>query len=278
MTRFLQLLLGISCIFIVVAGTNRASGQTQNQPVDCSASAKLQKPSYSNSIVSFGVLNARAVELAKPEYPAAARAVNVSGRVTIGILIDPRGCVFEAKHFSGHPLLVDSSINAALRSRFSPLTLSGKPVWVHGTIVYNYMPTTANWLQIGYWSDSAASLYDFLPGHFRTVRRELTLGRDIEGQTNLDQVKPIVIELIRDELMSDQKSLWLFDTGRTLNQLALSENAAALARLKELVNTAPNDISSQLKTLLTSLSESGNRSEIEERRKMIEDRMYGLGQ
>lgn len=278
MDRFLHLLLGISFALVGLGDFNRVSGQPENRPVDCPSGSKLQKPKNGNSIISFGVLNARAIELAKPEFSAAARAVNVSGRVTIGILIDPCGSVYEAKKVSGHPLLVSASINAARRSSFSPVTLSGKPIWVQGIIVYNFRPTKANWLEIGYWSHSAASLYDFLPGQFLTVRRELALGRDVEGSNNLDHVKPLVIELIRNDLISEQKSLWLFDTGRILNQLARSENAAALARLRELLSSAPQDISPQLKNLLTSLSESGNRREIDERRRTIEDRMYGLGQ
>ncbi|MBX3267861.1 MAG: energy transducer TonB [Acidobacteria bacterium] len=278
MNRFLRLFLGIAFVLAIFAFADGVLGQTANQAVVCSPGAKFQKPKDGNSIISFGVLNARAIELVKPEFSAAARAVNVSGRVTIGILIDPCGRVYEAKKVSGHPLLVSNSINAARRSSFSPVTLSGKPIWVQGIIVYNFRPTKANWLQIGYWSDSAASLNDFLPGQFLTVRRELALDRDVEGSINLDHVKPLIIELIRNDLISEQKSLWLFDTGRTLNQLARSEDAAALARLRELLSSAPQDISPQLKNLLTSLSESGNRSEIDERRRMIEDRMYGLGQ
>lgn len=203
--------------------------------------------------------------------------MNVSGKVTIGIIIDPCGRVYEAKKVSGHPLLVSNSINAALRSSFSPVTLGGKPIWVHGIIVYNFLPTKANWLQIGFWSDSAESLDDFLPEQFRTVRKEIALGRDVDGPRNRDEVKPTVIDLIRNDLISDLKSLWLFDTGRTLNRLAKSEGTAALTRLRELVNTAPHDISPQLKSLLVSLLESGNRGELDQRRKHFEEHMYELG-
>ncbi len=278
MKRFLHRLLGILIVLVIFAGADRVSGQTENQPVVCSSGSQLRKPKDGNSIVSFGVLNARALELVKPEFSAAARAVNVSGRVTIGILIDPCGRVYEAKKVSGHPLLVSNSINAALRSSFSPVTISGKPIWVQGIIVYNFLPTKANWLQIGFWSDSAASLIDFLPGQFLTVRKELALGRDVESPNNLDQVKPWVIELIRNDLISDQKSLWLFDIGRTLNRLVKSEETAALTRLRELVKAAPHDISPQLKRLVISLLESSKRSELDLRRKQIETRMYGLGQ
>lgn len=277
MNRFLPFLLGISLVSVIFAGADRVLGQTANQPVDCPSGSKLQKPKSGNSIVSLGVLNARAIELVMPDYPASGKAMNVSGKVTIGILIDPCGRVYEAKKLSGHPFLVGSSINAALRSSFSTVTLSGKPIWIRGVIVYNFMPTKANWLEIGYWSHSAASLNDFLPGQFLTGRRELALGRDVEGPTNLDQVKPCVIELIRNDLISEQKSLWLFDTGRILNQLARSEDAAALARLRELVSTAPHDISPQLMKLLTPLAETVDAKEFREGLSRIENRMYSLG-
>lgn len=277
MGGFLKLSLGIWSVLAVIACVHSISGQVADEPVDCSSGPKMQKPSQGKYIVSFGVLNARAIKLVKPKYPNAARAVTVSGRVTIGILIDPCGCVHEVKQVSGHPFLVSSSIDAARRSIFSPATISGRPVWVNGIIVYNFLSTRANWLQIGFWSDSAASLNDFLPDQFQIVRRELALGRHVEGQNNLDQVNLMVIDLIRNDLISDQKSLWLFDTGRTLKQLARSEDTATIARLKELVSTAPHDVAHQLRSLLADLLESGNRSELERRRKQIEDRMYGLG-
>jgi len=90
--------------------------------------------------ISGGVLNGKAVSLAKPPYPAAARAVRASGSVNVQVTIDESGSVISASATSGHPLLRAAAVDAARRSRFSPTTLSGQPVKVTGVIVYNFVP------------------------------------------------------------------------------------------------------------------------------------------
>ena len=90
--------------------------------------------------ISGGVLNGKAVNLAKPPYPAAARAVRASGAVNVQVTIDESGNVISAAATSGHPLLRAAAVQAARQSRFSPTTLSGQPVKVTGVIVYNFVP------------------------------------------------------------------------------------------------------------------------------------------
>lgn len=90
------------------------------------------------SRVSRGVVNGQAVSLPQPAYPAAARAVNARGRVTVAVVIDRTGRVISASAVSGHPLLRASAVSAARRARFRPTLLSGQPVEVSGTIVYNF--------------------------------------------------------------------------------------------------------------------------------------------
>jgi TonB family protein len=84
-------------------------------------------------------LNAKPVVLPKPEYPKAAKAVGASGVVSVQITIDENGEVIEAKAVSGHPLLWAESVKAALKSKWKPVTLSGKLVKVSGTLVFNYV-------------------------------------------------------------------------------------------------------------------------------------------
>ena len=83
-------------------------------------------------IVRGGVINGKAVELVKPKFPAAARAVRASGAVNVQVTIDEQGNVIAAEAVSGHPLLRAASVEAARASRFSPTTLSGQPVKVIG--------------------------------------------------------------------------------------------------------------------------------------------------
>ena len=96
--------------------------------------------SGSGQTVSGGVLNGKAMSLAKPPYPAAARAVRAYGAVSVQVLIDTDGFVYSAQAVSGHPLLQSASRMAACNSRFTPTLLIGKPVWVSGIITYNFVP------------------------------------------------------------------------------------------------------------------------------------------
>jgi protein TonB len=90
--------------------------------------------------VSGGVLNGRALSLPKPRYPAAARAVRVTGAVQVQVLIDEDGNVFLAQAVGGHPLLQSAAVTAACGSQFSPTLLAGQPVKVSGIITYNFVP------------------------------------------------------------------------------------------------------------------------------------------
>ncbi len=105
-------------------------------PIDPVDRAKLNVP----STISGGVVNGKASNLVKPEYPAAARAVRASGAVSVEVLIDEKGDVVSATAVSGHPLLRASAVSAAKESKFTPTRLSGKPVKVKGIVVYNFQP------------------------------------------------------------------------------------------------------------------------------------------
>jgi TonB family protein len=88
--------------------------------------------------ISGGVLNGKAISLPKPEYPAEAKAAGADGVVVVQVTLDEQGNVTEAHAVSGHPMLQQVAVNAALQARFSPTLLSGEPVKVTGVIVYNF--------------------------------------------------------------------------------------------------------------------------------------------
>jgi protein TonB len=98
------------------------------------------KPKPVPKTISGGVLNGKAVNLPKPTYPPAARAVRAAGAVTVQVLIDEEGRVVSASATGGHPLLQQAAVAAARGARFSPTLLSGQPVKVSGIITYNFVP------------------------------------------------------------------------------------------------------------------------------------------
>ena len=69
--------------------------------------------------ISGGVLNGKAVSLPQPPYPPAARAVRVTGRVNVQVLIDETGRVVTSSAVSGHPLLRSAAAQAARSARFN---------------------------------------------------------------------------------------------------------------------------------------------------------------
>ncbi len=90
--------------------------------------------------ISGGVLNGKAIDLPKPEYPVAARTVKASGAVNVQVTVDEKGDVVSASAVSGHPLLRASAVAAAKNAKFNPTLLSGKPVKISGVVVYNFTP------------------------------------------------------------------------------------------------------------------------------------------
>ncbi|HEU4432860.1 MAG TPA: energy transducer TonB [Pyrinomonadaceae bacterium] len=89
--------------------------------------------------ITGGILNGKAVKLAKPSYPLAAREARVSGLVQVRVIIDETGKVIYAQAVSGHPDLRKVCEEAAMNSEFSPTKLQGRPVKVSGFIQYNFV-------------------------------------------------------------------------------------------------------------------------------------------
>jgi TonB family protein len=89
--------------------------------------------------ISGGILNGKAIDLPKPSYPAAARAVRAIGAVNVQVTVDENGDVTSANAVSGHPLLRASAVAAARNAKFKPTLLSGNAVKVSGVIVYTFM-------------------------------------------------------------------------------------------------------------------------------------------
>jgi TonB family protein len=142
MIKHLQTALGL---FLVVLSLGISGFAQENQSVP--------------KTINGGVLNGKATQLAKPAYPAAAKAVNASGGVNVQVTIDEEGNVIAASAISGHPLLRAASVEAAQASKFSPTLLSGQPVKVTGVIFYNFV-TDMSLTQIGFAIGAAAANYN----------------------------------------------------------------------------------------------------------------------
>lgn len=127
-------------VFVLSFGLLNASAQT----------VKIAKT------LTGGVVNSKALSLPKPGYPAAARAVNASGTVSVQVTIDEEGNVTATSAVSGHPLLRQAAVEAARGATFKPTFLSGHPVKVSGILVYNFTGSSSssngveNWTNTGF--------------------------------------------------------------------------------------------------------------------------------
>lgn len=111
------------------------------------------------SVIKGGILNGKATHLPRPEYPAEARVAGLEGTVLVDVVIDESGTVISATAATepreikmrgadaaeekeiapADPLLRGAAEKAAWQAKFSPTLLSGTPVKVSGTIMYNFV-------------------------------------------------------------------------------------------------------------------------------------------
>ena len=89
--------------------------------------------------VSGQVLEGKATFKPTPIYPEAAKVIRAEGAVLVQILVDETGRVVSAQAASGHSLLRQAAVQAALRARFTPTLLTNQPVRVSGVITYNFV-------------------------------------------------------------------------------------------------------------------------------------------
>ncbi|HQU82625.1 MAG TPA: energy transducer TonB [Pyrinomonadaceae bacterium] len=81
-------------------------------------------------------LKPKAISMPKPEFPNGGK--NVSGTVSVIVTIDEEGSVINAEAVSGHPLLRPFAEKAAMKAKFEPVKLSGKPVKIRFPIAYEF--------------------------------------------------------------------------------------------------------------------------------------------
>ncbi len=91
-----------------------------------------------SSILKGGIINGKAKNLVKPEYPSTARDRMAQGVVPVNVTIDENGNVIEAKAICGDKDLKSASEDAARKSKFSPTIFNGQAVKVTGIIVYRF--------------------------------------------------------------------------------------------------------------------------------------------
>lgn len=84
--------------------------------------------------VGGNVQQARLVHQARPVYPPLAKQARIAGTVRLQAIIAKDGSVVQLEVLQGHPLLVQSALDAVRQWRYQPTLLNGEPVEVVTTI------------------------------------------------------------------------------------------------------------------------------------------------
>lgn len=91
--------------------------------------------------VGGNVQQANLIEQPRPVYPPAAKQDRIQGQVRMQVVIAKDGTVKSLELESGHPLLVESAMDAVKRWVYRPTLLNGQPVEVLTTVDVNYTLT-----------------------------------------------------------------------------------------------------------------------------------------
>lgn len=218
-----------------------------------------QTPIDDAKIISGGVVNSKASNLARPTYLAAARAVRASGAVNVQVTIDENGDVILASAVSGHPLLRQAAEQAARASKFSPTLLQGQPVKVTGIIVYNFvLPENADWEFFGRLISIAendkATSYDIsrieniTKENFKQEFADIDKLKDFSnlGSGERKMVLSNLTGFVEAKLNNKAKEVWYFKFGLVKGKIQSSTDTYAVRNylfiVRELVAITPPDI------------------------------------
>ena len=88
--------------------------------------------------VSGGVTEGNKIFAPTPQYPAIAKTARIQGSVVLAAIISKSGNIENLRVISGHPMLVQSALDAVKQWRYKPYYLNGEPVEVDTTITVNF--------------------------------------------------------------------------------------------------------------------------------------------
>jgi len=114
-------------------------GTAQGMPVPQDA-AQADAPATRIKI-GGGVATSKLVHKTQPVYPELARQARIQGTVRLHAIIGKDGVVKQLEVISGHPLLVQSALDAVKTWRYAPTLLNGEPVEVDTTVDVIYQLT-----------------------------------------------------------------------------------------------------------------------------------------
>jgi TonB family protein len=117
---------------------NAPEQKKNNSPQPGVNSTKPQSSAPSKEQITGGVLNGKAIELPKPDYPEAAKQAGIHGLVKVEVTINEDGEVIAAEATDGPKELREAAVEAAKKARFAPVFLHGARIKVNGVLTYKF--------------------------------------------------------------------------------------------------------------------------------------------
>ncbi len=88
--------------------------------------------------VSAGVTSGLLIRRVQPVYPPLARQARIQGQVLLRAQIGKDGSIQNLQLISGHPMLVQSALDAVKQWKYKPYLLNGEPVEVDTEVQVNF--------------------------------------------------------------------------------------------------------------------------------------------
>lgn len=121
----------LAALFLVVPSLVFASPTPQD-----SGAAQSDSASKPGTRIRIGgnVMTAKILQKVPPVYPPLARQTRIQGTVRLHAIIGKDGLVKQLELISGHPLLVQSALDAVKKWQYEPVLLNGEIVEVDTTV------------------------------------------------------------------------------------------------------------------------------------------------
>ena len=95
-------------------------------------------------VVKSNATGGRELSNAGPEYPQMAKIAHIEGDVVLTASINEEGHIKNLRAVSGHPILIQPTMDAVSQWKYEPFLLEGRPVAVETRITVSYrMPPTS---------------------------------------------------------------------------------------------------------------------------------------
>jgi len=95
-------------------------------------------PVAAQESVATNVAMARALKKVPPEFPAAARQLNLTGTSEVQVTVNESGDVVDAKVLKGNAIFSANAMAAARQWKFTPLNKDGNAVQFTSVLVFNF--------------------------------------------------------------------------------------------------------------------------------------------